>query len=76
MISVAAELTGMRLGPSRFDREGLVNPAGRGNTRLYSRADIDQLNLVAKLTDEDAQPCRKCRAYSRHVRRRCCREGR
>ena len=54
MISVAAELTGMHpqtLG--LYEQKGLVNPGrSRGNTRLYSRADIDRLNLVAKLTDE------------------------
>ena len=54
MISVAAELTGMHPQTLRvYEQKGLVNP-GRscGNTRLYSRADIDRLNLVAKLTDE------------------------
>ena len=36
-----------------YEQKGLVNPGrSRGNTRLYSRADIDRLNLVAKLTDE------------------------
>ena len=54
MISVAAELTGMHPQALRvYEQKGLVNPGrSRGNTRLYSRADIDRLNLVAKLTDE------------------------
>lgn len=54
MISVAAELTGMHPQTLRvYEQKGLVNPGrSRGNTRLYSRADIDRLNLVAKLTDE------------------------
>jgi MerR family transcriptional regulator/heat shock protein HspR len=30
-----------------------VNPGrSRGNTRLYSQADIERLNLISKLTDE------------------------
>lgn len=54
MISVAAELTGMHPQTLRvYEQKGLINPGrSRGNTRLYSRADIDRLNLVAKLTDE------------------------
>ena len=54
MISVAAELTGMHPQTLRvYEQKGLVNPGrSRGNTRLYSRADIDRLNLVAKLTAE------------------------
>ena len=54
MISVASELTGMHPQTLRvYEQKGLVNPGrSRGNTRLYSRADIDRLNLVAKLTDE------------------------
>ena len=54
MISVAAELTGMHPQTLRvYEQKGLVNPGrSRGNTRLYSRAGIDRLNLVAKLTDE------------------------
>ena len=54
MISVAAELTGMHPQTLRvYEQKGLINPGrSRGNTRLYSRADIDRLNLVSKLTDE------------------------
>ncbi len=54
MISVAAELTGMHPQTLRvYEQKGLVTPGrSRGNTRLYSRADIDRLNLISKLTDE------------------------
>lgn len=54
MISVAAELTGMHPQTLRvYEQKGLVNPGrSRGNTRLYSQADIERLNLIAKLTDE------------------------
>ena len=54
MISVAAELTGMHPQTLRvYEQKGLVNPGrSRGNTRLYSQADIERLNLVSKLTDE------------------------
>ena len=54
MISVAAELTGMHPQTLRvYEQKGLVNPGrSRGNTRLYSQADIDRLNLIARLTDE------------------------
>ena len=54
MISVAAELTGMHPQTLRvYEQKGLVNPGrSRGNTRLYSQADIERLNLISKLTDE------------------------
>lgn len=54
MISVAAELTGMHPQTLRvYEQKGLVNPGrSRGNTRLYSQADIERLNLVSRLTDE------------------------
>lgn len=54
MISVAAELTGMHPQTLRvYEQKGLVTPGrSRGNTRLYSQADIDRLNLIARLTDE------------------------
>ena len=54
MISVAAELTGMHPQTLRvYEQKGLVNPGrSRGNTRLYSRSDIERLNLISKLTDE------------------------
>ena len=54
MISVAAELTGMHPQTLRvYEQKGLVTPGrSRGNTRLYSQADIERLNLISKLTDE------------------------
>ena len=54
MISVAAELTGMHPQTLRvYEQKGLVTPGrSRGNTRLYSQADIERLNLIAQLTDE------------------------
>ena len=54
MISVAAELTGMHPQTLRvYKQKGLVTPGrSRGNTRLYSQADIERLNLINKLTDE------------------------
>ena len=50
MISV----TGMHPQTLRvYEQKGLVNPGrSRGNTRLYSRSDIERLNLISKLTDE------------------------
>ena len=54
MISVAAELTGIHPQTLRvYEQKGLVTPGrSRGNTRLYSQADIERLNLISKLTDE------------------------
>lgn len=54
MISVAAELTGMHPQTLRvYEQRGLVTPGrSRGNTRLYSQADIDRLNIITRLTDE------------------------
>ena len=54
MISVAAQLTGMHPQTLRvYEAKGLVQPGrSRGNTRLYSQADIDRLNLIGELTDE------------------------
>ena len=48
MISVAAELTGMHPQTLRvYESKG-----SGGNTRLYSRADIERLELINQLTDE------------------------
>lgn len=54
MISVAAQLTGMHPQTLRvYESKGLVQPGrSRGNTRLYSQADIDRLNLIGELTAE------------------------
>lgn len=54
MISVAAELTGVHPQTLRaYEAKGLVVPKRTaGNTRMYSRADIDRLGLIGQLTDE------------------------
>ena len=54
MFSVAAELTGMHPQTLRvYESKGLVNPKrSGGNTRLYSQADIERLELINQLTDE------------------------
>ena len=54
MISVAAELTGMHPQTLRiYESKGLVTPRrSSGNTRLYSQADIERLDLIGRLTDE------------------------
>jgi MerR family transcriptional regulator/heat shock protein HspR len=54
MISVAAELTGVHPQTLRiYEAKGLVTPKrSAGNTRLYSQADIERLELIGRLTDE------------------------
>ncbi len=54
MISVAAELAGVHPQTLRaYEAKGLVSPKRTaGNTRMYSRADIDRLALIGDLTDE------------------------
>jgi len=54
MISVAAELAGMHPQTLRvYENKGLVTPKrSAGNTRLYSQADIEQLELISELTAE------------------------
>ena len=54
MIGVAAELTGMPRRLCASTSQGpAVNPQrSGGNTRLYSRADIERLELINQLTDE------------------------
>lgn len=54
MISVAAELAGVHPQTLRiYEAKGLVTPQrSAGNTRLYSQADIEQLELIGQLTDE------------------------
>ena len=54
MISVAAELAGVHPQTLRiYENKGLVNPQrSAGNTRLYSQADIEQLELIGELTNE------------------------
>ena len=54
MISVAAELVGMHPQTLRiYENKGLVRPKRtRGNTRLYSEADLERLRLIQRLTTE------------------------
>ena len=54
MISVAAELAGVHPQTLRVDEsKGIIKPKrSKGNTRMYSQADIDRLELVTQLTDE------------------------
>lgn len=54
MISVAASLAGMHPQTLRvYEQKGLINPdRSDGNTRLYSQADIERLDLIAELTKE------------------------
>ena len=73
MISVAAELAGVHPQTLRiYEQKGLVSPQRtRGNTRMYSQADIERLQLINELTDEginlagvirilDLKACRPC----------------
>jgi MerR family transcriptional regulator/heat shock protein HspR len=55
MISVAAELAGVHPQTLRiYERRQLVNPKrSAGNTRLYSDADIERLQLIQQLTQEE-----------------------
>ena len=54
MISVAAELAGVHPQTLRiYEQKGLVSPLrSRGNTRMYSQADFERLQLINELTDE------------------------
>ena len=54
MISIAAELVGMHPQTLRiYENKGLINPKRtRGNTRLYSEADLERLRLIQRLTSE------------------------
>ena len=54
MISMAAELAGVHPQTLRmYEQKGLVTPQRTsGNTRMYSEADIERLNLISELTGE------------------------
>lgn len=54
MISVAAELAGVHPQTLRaYEQKGLVSPQRTsGNTRMYSQADIERLELINELTGE------------------------
>ena len=54
MISVAADIVGMHPQTLRiYEQKGLVRPQRTaGNTRLYSDADLERLQLIQRLTTE------------------------
>jgi len=54
MISVAAQLAGVHPQTLRaYEQKGLVSPQRTsGNTRMYSPADIERLELINELTSE------------------------
>ena len=54
MISVAADLAGLHPQTLRiYETKGLVTPQRTsGNTRMYSQADVERLELISQLTDE------------------------
>ncbi len=54
MIGVAAQLAGVHPQTLRiYEQKGLVTPQRTsGNTRMYSQADIDRLELINELTSE------------------------
>ena len=54
MISVAAQLAGVHPQTLRaYEQKGLVTPQRTsGNTRMYSLADIERLELINELTNE------------------------
>ena len=54
MISVAADLAGLHPQTLRiYESKGLVTPRRTsGNTRMYSQADVERLELITRLTDE------------------------
>ncbi len=54
MISIAAELAGVHPQTLRsYEQKGLVTPRRTsGNTRMYSPADIERLELINELTSE------------------------
>ena len=54
MISIAAELAGVHPQTLRsYEQKGLVTPCRTsGNTRMYSQADIERLELIGELTSE------------------------
>ena len=78
MISVAAELVGMHPQTLRiYEQKGLVRPKRTaGNTRLYSDADIERLQLIQRLTTEiglnlaGVERCSTSRTSSSRMRRR------
>lgn len=53
VISIAADLTGLHPRTLRiYEDKGLLQPARRNNTRLYSDRDLDRVRLIRHLTQE------------------------
>jgi len=53
VISVAADLAGLHPRTLRiYEEKGLVHPARRNNTRLYSDRDLERVRLIRHLTQE------------------------
>ncbi|MEG0072038.1 MAG: MerR family transcriptional regulator [Raoultibacter sp.] len=54
MISIAAELAGVHPQTLRiYEQKGLLTPQRTsGNTRMYSQADIERLDMINQLTSE------------------------
>lgn len=54
MISAVAEMFNIHPQTLRaYEREGLIHPSrSQGNTRLYSQEDVEQIELILRLTKE------------------------
>lgn len=53
VISIAADLAGLHPRTLRiYEEKGLVQPARRNNTRLYSDRDLERVRLIRRLTQE------------------------
>ncbi|HXF82738.1 MAG TPA: MerR family transcriptional regulator [bacterium] len=53
VISVAADLAGLHPRTLRiYEEKGLVQPARRNNTRLYSDRDLERVRLIRHLTQD------------------------
>lgn len=53
MISIAADLLGLHPRTLRiYEEKGLVQPARRNNTRLYSDRDLERVRMIRHLTHE------------------------
>lgn len=53
VISIAADLAGLHPRTLRiYEEKGLVQPARRNNTRLYSDRDLERVRMIRHLTHE------------------------
>lgn len=53
VISIAADLAGLHPRTLRiYEEKGLVQPARRNNTRLYSERDLERVRMIRHLTQE------------------------